>query len=108
MPSKFDPLKSFKGKRKEVFLDVLARAIWMSYRSNHLVCEEDLARLDELTLDLAQQIRGSDVPGERMHLWFKKRFKMSGFRMDDKQIAALVPYLTGERKANWQLVEAVA
>jgi len=107
VPSQFDPREVGEDMAK-VFHDDIARAIWMSYRLNHLVDDAALDKLTRFSFETAKKLRGAKLSRERVHLWLKKKLRMAGFQMEDPQVAALVPYLVGERTSSFHLEEAVA
>ncbi len=99
-PCAFDP--SQNKTLRPIFEHPIARAIWMEYRLNHLLCDSDLERLNTTSLEIAQILDGQQVARERMHLWFKKRFegKME-HPMSHELVAYLVPYLMKEKEATY-------
>jgi len=105
MSCTFDPMNQKTGLKK-VFSDTIARAVWMSYRSNHILDQFAVTNLTRVSLEISRELRKNPMPRERIHLWFKKVMAKSGFRdIDDEQTACLVPYLAGSRKAEYKITE---
>jgi len=104
MGCSFDPMNP-KHKLKKVFSDPVSRAVWMSYRSNHILDQFAVDRLKRVSIEISNELTKNPLPRDRIHLWFKRIMAKSGFRdIDDEQIACLVPYLAGSRKAEYKIV----
>jgi hypothetical protein len=102
----FDPSQSKIPYVSRVFRDPIARAIWMSYKINHVFEGNDAEDLAIKSLDASQEIKSHPLPEERVHLWFKKKFNLTppySCKMGDVQIAALVPYLIGEKVSEFHI-----
>jgi len=100
----YDPFQNGEG---EAFSDSIARALLISYKQNHLTETRDPPRLNRLFCDIANKLREQEIPRERVHLWLKKQLRTTRFTMGDEQIAALIPFLIGERVANYHIEQVV-
>lgn len=99
--STFDPMEE-EGLRK-IFRNPISKAIWMSYRQNHIMCKGEIEKLNTIASSIAYDLSYMKIPRDRVHLWFKREFSKSKLKMEDEQIAALVPYLVGRRKAHYHI-----
>ncbi|MFH1711051.1 MAG: hypothetical protein ABH840_01950 [Nanoarchaeota archaeon] len=105
MSCSFDPMNP-KHKLKKVFSDPVSRAVWMSYRSNHILDQYSVERIKKVSLEISRDLKKNPLPRDRIHLWFKRKMAKFGFRdIPDEQIACLVPYLAGSRKAGYKVIE---
>jgi hypothetical protein len=100
VPVFYDPFQNEEG---EAFSDPVARALLISYKQNHLVAEGDPPKINKLFCDIASRLKDREIPRERIHLWLKKQLGATRFTMGDEQIAALIPFLVGERVANYHI-----
>ncbi len=85
---------------KPVFDDPVARAIWIAYRKSHIMHDELLRVLNESSLRIANLLRETPIPKNRLALWFQRNMPPV-IKVSEQFAVFMVPYLTGEKEATY-------
>jgi len=108
----YNPITTNDKYLKVAFQDDVARAIWMGIRCNHLMAKGWETKLAKYALDMSDKLdRAANLDGhsDRVHYWFKNRpftpRYLERMKLEDPQVAAMVPYLTGEKVATYVIKE---